>query len=158
MPRHEIRLTASQEADLLRQFSDAESVNAAIYLKLGVTPPQRGRPEGVIETKPRKPASKGRGPDKRKRKTRSDAGRPRKSTNETKEKPAMYQAGITLRKPNAPAHDPFTEELVGAQQVDLTRAKIMARTIFAREPYAVNGFVEDSDGVRVWSTEEERGE
>jgi hypothetical protein len=64
MPRHEIRLTTAQEADLRTRHP---------------------APEGVVETKRRKPASKRRGPDKRKRKTRSDAGTPRKTTTEPEE-------------------------------------------------------------------------
>jgi hypothetical protein len=84
MPRHEIRLTTAQEADLLTRHP-APTVVAAIYLACGFDPPQRGRPEGVVETKRRKPASKRRGPDKRKRKTRSDAGTPRKTTTEPEE-------------------------------------------------------------------------
>jgi hypothetical protein len=83
--RYEIRLTGAQEADLLTRHP-APTVVAAIYLACGFDPKQRGRPEGVIETKPRKPTSKGRGPDKRKRKTRSDAGKSRKrSTTEPEE-------------------------------------------------------------------------
>lgn len=66
-----------------------------------------------------------------------------------------YMPYITIRKPDANPAEPFEEWALSGLPLNINRAKITARVAYVNTTYAINGFIEDANGERVWSTEEE---